>query len=176
MSSTITVTETVTETSTPSEPTCRLPSEVGDFKATASEYDGRPWSLYFNQLGTGSPLWLSPSSNMPEFYRTWQLDSEGYLMFRNTAAYISTTNPGTVRAQCIDKNILQNLIRDRPDAYSRIKGCVNSVTGELTLSAKGRTNILQCDGSYGSSLMMSSGHGEDVSQGSCIQVFPQVAL
>jgi hypothetical protein len=54
---------------------------------------------------------------------------------------------------------------------ARVRGCVNSVTGELTIEAAGRTNILYC----GAQLWISAGAGEDINRGSpCVPMYPKI--
>jgi len=55
-------------------------------------------------------------------------------------------------------------------SISLIKACVNSLTGELTMNAGGRTQMLICGGQ----LWMSETLGSDINRGGCTQMFPTI--
>ncbi|KAK4039372.1 hypothetical protein C8A01DRAFT_36670 [Parachaetomium inaequale] len=186
VSTTMTVTETVTETVTPSGPTCKPVSEVAPFKAEASEYlyNGSPMHLYANMINavTGGIAWQLPSSSTSPAVRNkfvWKLDADGYLVLAYNVppyayeyvAYVGfSNNYGTIWPQVGPRVNVENSIRQRPDVYAKIKGCVNSETGELSLNAAGRTNILWC----GAQMWMSFGAGEDINRGTCVKMYPKV--
>jgi hypothetical protein len=52
--------------------------------------------------------------------------------------------------------------------YAYLKGCVDPLTGELTVNAGGRTQMMNC----GSQLWMSNTLGVGVNRGGCTQMFP----
>jgi hypothetical protein len=54
--------------------------------------------------------------------------------------------------------------------FSYLKGCVNPLTGELTVTAGGRTQMMNC----GAQLWMSNNLGVDVNRGGCTQMFPTI--
>jgi hypothetical protein len=186
VSTTITVTETVTETVTPSGPTCKPASEIAPFKAEATQYlyNGSPVYMYANLVNTlsGGITWQPPSSSTSPGVRNryiWKFDADGYLALAYnvppyTYEYVGfvaiASNIVTVWPQVGNRAHVENLIAQRPGVYARIKGCVNSETGELTLEAAGRTNILWC----GAQMWLSSGAGEDINRGTCVKMFPKV--
>ncbi|KAG7291304.1 hypothetical protein NEMBOFW57_001317 [Staphylotrichum longicolle] len=182
VSTTVTITQTVTQTVAP-VPSCKPFSEVGAFKAIATE-TGSPLLMYASLVNgiTGGITWQQASSSTAAAIQNkyiWGLDSNGYLTVAYNIppytykyyAYMSTGAPGSNWPQIGTEASVTNSI-NAGAKMTRIKGCVNSVTGELTLDAAGRTNILYC----GQQLWMSAGAGEDINRGTCIKMFPKVSL
>ncbi|KAK3898757.1 hypothetical protein C8A05DRAFT_37646 [Staphylotrichum tortipilum] len=182
-STTVTVTETVTETVEP-QATCRPGSEVGPFYATATEFGGSPLQFYANMLNalSGGLNWTpgttstSPSAKNKYIFK---IDADGYLALGlnlppytfDYIVYMSTASAtGSNWPQVGTRASVENSIA-LGGKVTKLKGCVNSVTGELTLDAAGRTNILYC----GAQVWMSFGAGEDINRGTCVKMFPKVS-
>jgi len=180
----VTVTSTTTQTVQP-QPTCRPGSEVGPFFATVTEQGSSPLLLSGSMPNclSGSLGWnYAPTSTLPRIRNEFifKIDDDGYLVLAynippysyNYAVYVSTRSdtgsnwPQVGVKASIDANIANGI------KVARVKGCVNSVTGELTLDAAGRTNILFC----GWQAWMSFGAGDDVNRGAaCVKMFPKVS-
>jgi hypothetical protein len=182
VSTTVTVTQTVTQTIAPSA-SCKPYNEVGAFKAIATEVNGSPLLIYANLLNglTGGVNWQQASTSTSAAVQNkfiWALDSNGYLGLAYNvppysykyAVYMSTGTPGSNWPQIGTQASVDSSVNNGAPV-TKIKGCVNSVTGELTLEAAGRTNILYC----GVQLWMSAGAGEDVNRGApCVKMFPKI--
>ncbi|KAK3337942.1 hypothetical protein B0H65DRAFT_308032 [Neurospora tetraspora] len=111
---------------------------------------------------------------------TWTLDANGYLELAQPvvgqtsvyAAYVLVSDTGasvSVRPKLkadVEAGVAAGTMK-------RVKGCVNAATGQLTLSANGRSNMLSC----GNGLYLSTGmDGKDVrSDGSCVYLTPTAA-
>jgi hypothetical protein len=81
--------------------------------------------------------------------------------------FVQTGSTGSLWPQVEPSTNLNNAIANGA-AVSKIKACVDSVTGELHLDAAGRTQILYC----GVQLWMSNNLGADINRGGCTQMFP----
>jgi hypothetical protein len=181
-SSVVTMTETTTTTVVPAAPTCKPPSEITPFKAQATEYGSTPVQIYANLLNglTGGITWQAASTSTSASVQNkyiWAINSFGYLVLANNvppysyqyAAYMSTSTDGSNWPQLNTEASVASQILNG-GKITRIKGCINSITGELTLDAAGRTNILWC----GQQLWMSYGGGEDINRGVCTKMYPKV--
>ncbi|CAP65083.1 uncharacterized protein PODANS_5_6710 [Podospora anserina S mat+] len=178
--STVTITQTVVETVSP-QASCKPGPQV--FKAFALEAGTTPvYYIYANLLNglTGGISWQGPSSSTAASVQNkyiWSIDQNGYLGLAynvppytySYTAYMSTASPGSNWPQVNTASSVDAQIAGGA-AISKIKGCINSLTGELTLSVAGRKNILWC----GQQMWMSAGLGEDINRGTCIQMFPKV--
>lgn len=186
VSSTVTVTSTTTQTVQP-QATCRPGSEVGAFRVTATEWNASPYFLYANMVNglVGGLNWnvgsLSTSPNIQSKY-LYKVDADGYLALAYnippyTYEYVAYISPPTTSAEA--SAWPQMITRASGEAQianggriAKIKACVNSVTGELTLDAAGRKNILYCGGQ----LWMAFGDGADVNRGApCVKMYPKVS-
>lgn len=171
--------ETVLATSTPVSVvplTCK-PRQV-PFRASTPFPDGS--TRWMNSVSNTIVAWQSfaPGTSGAGLYSsTWQVDAGGWLEHVNVlpgqtqvlAMYVDAT-----RTQATS----QVLVRPRSDVeqgvndgrWARVKGCVNAQTGVLTLSVKGRQNVLSC----GNGLYVSSGDGKDV-RTDCLTLSPVAA-
>jgi hypothetical protein len=146
-------------------------------------FNGNTLYFYANMLNalTGGLNWQVGSTSTSQSIQpryNFALDSEGSLYLHDRIApytytyyvYISTANSGSNWPQINTKEAVENSIA-QGGKISKIKGCVNPVTGELTLQdSVGRKNILYC----GAQVWLSAGLGEDVNRGGCYQQFPHV--
>jgi hypothetical protein len=82
--------------------------------------------------------------------------------------YVSSTGKGSVLAFVGQATTVKNLVSSGNGAH--LKGCVDPVTGELTVNAGGRTQMMNC----GSQLWMSNNLGVDVNRGGYTQMFPTI--
>ncbi|KAK0609939.1 hypothetical protein B0T17DRAFT_621233 [Bombardia bombarda] len=171
---TATASETVTVTTTVSPAgTCIPPAQVAPFKARATDYGTTPQLLYANMLNalTGGVTWqtatTSTSASVTNKY-IWALDTDSnlYLAYNIPPysyvyyAYVSTATTGSLWPQVNTKTSIESSIKNG-GKVEYVKGCVNSATGVISLSAAGRTNMLWC----GQQMWMSTGLGEDVNRG-----------
>lgn len=109
----------------------------------------------------------------------WALDSDSNLVLANPVppytfsymAYVSTTTAGSVWPQVAIKATVISMVNNGA-GVALIKGCIDPVTGELTLNAGGRENILWC----GAQMWMSYGNGEDINRGGCTRMYPTVPV
>ncbi|KAK4129916.1 hypothetical protein BT67DRAFT_446204 [Trichocladium antarcticum] len=180
-SSVVTLTETTTTTVVPAAPTCKAPLEITPFKTPATDYGSAPLQIYANLLNglTGGITWQAASTSTAASAQNkyiWAINSFGYLVLANNvppysyqyAAYTSTSAGGSNWPQVnTEASVASQILNGAKIA--RIKGCINSITGELTLDAAGRTNILWC----GQQLWMSYGGGEDINRGVCTKMYPK---
>jgi hypothetical protein len=180
---TITETQTVTETAA-AQPTCKDPATLGPFRASDSGHAGSVLHIYANMLNglhggiTWNTLFTSGAAAIQNRY-IWALDSDGYLGLAYNippyttkyTAYMSTASPGSNWPQVNTAQAVNAQVANGAPT-TKIRGCVNSVTGELTLDAAGRTNILFC----GQQLWMSAGDGADINRGApCVKMTPIVS-
>lgn len=180
LTATVTAIETATLAPEPVQPVCRI--NTGAFRAMTT-FINTDLYMYANMLNalTGGLIWrignTSPSQSVQSRYN-FALDSEGSLYLHDNIApytytyyvYISTANSGSNWPQIATKQAVESQIA-QGGQISKIKGCVNPVTGELTLQDSiGRKNILYC----GAQLWLSAGLGEDINRGGCVQQFPKV--
>ncbi|KAK3484988.1 uncharacterized protein B0T23DRAFT_53804 [Neurospora hispaniola] len=178
---TVTAIETATLAPEPVQPVCQI--NTGAFRAMTT-FNNNDLYMYANMLNglTGGLVWQTGSTNpspaiQPRY--NFALDSEGSLYLHDKIApytytyyvYISTANSGSNWPQVNTKESIESAIA-QGGRISKIKGCVNPATGELTLQDSiGRQNILWC----GSQVWLSAGLGEDVNRGgACVQQFPKV--
>lgn len=105
----------------------------------------------------------------------WRFDTNGNLLVANKisnvefAAYVPNRDINTDWPQLAPKtNVESNTARG---SWVQIKGCVDSVTGELRLSAKGRPNMLWC----GMQMWMSFTNGEEINRGVCERMYTIVS-
>ncbi|KAK4171801.1 hypothetical protein QBC36DRAFT_382294 [Triangularia setosa] len=169
----ITITQTVVETVSPPQATCK--SGIQIFKAYALESGTAPvYCIYGNLLNglTGGITWNAASSSTAGSIQNnyiWKLDENGYLGLAHKVPPYSTASSGSNWPQINTDSSVEAQVASGT-ALAKIKGCINSVTGELTLSVAGRKNILFC----GMQMWMSAGLMEDINQGTCVQQFPKV--
>jgi len=174
---TTTATATATATST-----CRIGAALGAFRAPATQHGTTPLLIYANLLNglTGGLTWTQPSSSLSAAVQNkyvWALDDAGRLNLAYNVppytykyyAYMSTASPGSNWPQVGTAASVASMV-NAGAAVAYVTGCVDSLTGELTLNAAGRKNMLWC----GSQLWMSFGLGEDINRGECVQMFPAV--
>jgi len=185
VSSTVTVTSTTTQTVQP-QATCRPGSEVGAFRATATEWNASPYVLFATLVNgiVGGVDWknlgsLSTAPNAQARY-LFKVDADGYLAVAYNIppytyeylAYIAlptTSAEASAWPQVATRASVEGQMANS-GRIAKIKACVNSVTGELTLDAAGRKNILYCGGQ----LWMAFGDGADVNRGTpCVKMFPK---
>jgi len=136
-----------------------------------------PYYLYDSQtnVATGNILWGGYSPGLYPRY-TWALDSDSslYLALKINGypytyyPYVSATGTGSVIA--VVENAAQVKSQVSLGTFSYLKGCVNPLTGELTVTAGGRTQMMNC----GAQLWMSNNLGVDVNRGGCTQMFPTI--
>lgn len=180
LTATVTAIETATAAPEPVQPVCLTNTDA--FRAMTT-FNGNTIYMYANLLNgiSGNLNWLfgstSTSASVQPRYNL-ALDSEGSLYFHDRVVpytytyyvYIGTLNSGSSWLQINDKQAVEGQIAAGAKV-SKIKGCVNSVTGELTLQdSLGRKNILICGGQ----VWLSAGLGEDINRGTCYQQFPHV--
>ncbi|KAK3947473.1 hypothetical protein QBC32DRAFT_84151 [Pseudoneurospora amorphoporcata] len=180
LTATVTAIETATAAPEPVQPTCL--SNTDAFRAMTT-FNGNTLYMYANMLNalTGGLIWNAGSTSTSQSVQSrynLAIDSEGYLYLHDKIApytytyylYVSTSNSGSSWPQINTKDAVNNMIANG-SKISKIKGCVNSVTGELTVQdSLGRSNILYC----GVQVWLSSTLGEDVNRGGCYQQFPKV--
>ncbi|KAJ4374711.1 hypothetical protein N0V85_009048 [Neurospora sp. IMI 360204] len=181
LTATVTAIETATVAPEPVQPVCLTNTDA--FRAMTT-YNGNTLYMYANMLPnavSGGLTWQPGSTNpSPAIQPRYNLalDSEGSLYLHDRIApytytyyvYISTLSSGSQWPQIATKQAVENQIA-QGGKVSKIKGCVNSVTGELTLQDSiGRKNIFWC----GQQVWLSAGLGEDINRGVCTQQFPHV--
>ncbi|KAK0665358.1 hypothetical protein QBC41DRAFT_232973 [Cercophora samala] len=177
--STVTVTQTTT-TVLPAA-TCLPPSEVKAFRAVATDYASLPLAMYANMLNalSGGMTWqpVSTSTSTSVQYKFFfKLDSQGRVVLAKGvppytyeyALYVATSSSGGLWPQINTKDAIQNSI-NAGGSVAFVKGCVNSVTRELTFEAAGRKNLLWC----GQQMWMSTGNGEEINRGTCVRMNPK---
>jgi hypothetical protein len=177
------VTTTVSATVTQTVSTCLKGAALGPFKASITEVNSNTYFMYANLLNglTGGFNWqvgsTSTASSIQNRY-IWSLDEQGRLYLANNVppynynyyAYMSTYSSGSNWPQIgTQQSVAAQIANGASITY--LTGCVDSVTGELTLNAGGRTHILWC----GAQMWMSYSKGEDINRGTCIEVHPHVA-
>lgn len=149
----------------------------------ATDYNGTPLYMFANMLNNalGVLTWQSDSSStsptvQDEYF--WALDADSNLVVAYTLppytytymAYVVTTSTGTLWPQLNTKAVITSAINSGAQV-APIKGCIDSDTGDLTLNAAGRKNILYC----GAQLWMGYGNGEDINRGSpCVRMYPTI--
>ncbi|KAK4215481.1 hypothetical protein QBC37DRAFT_458698 [Rhypophila decipiens] len=179
---TVSLTSTVSTTSTQTASVCLKGALLGAFKANATQYGSSSLNIYANLLNglTGGITWQAASSSTSASFQNkyiWALDEEGRLNVAYNVppytykyyAYMSTASSGSNWPQVNTETSVRSQV-NAGQAVTYITGCVDSVTGELTLNAAGRTQILWC----GQQLWMSSNLGTDINRGVCVQMFPKV--
>ncbi|KAM7198737.1 hypothetical protein V8F20_006052 [Naviculisporaceae sp. PSN 640] len=180
---TVSLTSTASATFTQATGTCLKGATLGAFKANATQYNNTPLNIYANLLNglTGGLTWNAASSSTAAGVQNkyiWALDEAGRLNVAYNVppytykyyAYMSTASAGSNWPQVMTESVVAAQV-NAGAAITYLTGCVDSVTGELTLNAAGRTKILWC----GSQLWMSySSTGEDINRGTCVQMFPKV--
>ncbi|KAM7220282.1 hypothetical protein V8F06_004248 [Rhypophila decipiens] len=179
---TVSLTSTISTTSTQTASVCLKGALLGAFKANATQYSSTPLNIYANLLNglTGGITWqaaLSSTSASVQNKYIWTLDEEGRLNVAYNVppytykyyAYMSTASSGSNWPQVNTEASVRSQV-NAGQAVTYITGCVDSVTGELTLNAAGRTQIMWC----GQQLWMSSNLGTDINRGVCVQMFPKV--
>jgi hypothetical protein len=181
ISLTATVTAIETATAAP-EPVQVCLTNTAAFRAM-TVFNGNTLYMYanvVNQLSGGLNWQAGSTSTSPAVQPKYNLavDSQGYLYLHDKIApypmytyylYISTNTAGSQWPQINNQSAIESSIANG-GKISKIKGCVNSVTGQLTMQdSLGRSNILYC----GAQVWLSSGLGEDVNRGGCYQQFPQ---
>lgn len=134
---------------------------------------------YMNVVSTVIAWQTTPVATGPQTYSyTWTLDANGFFQTANpigtavqvTVPYIDLSAAG---ASASTVPVASKLLADvqagvATGKYSRLKGCVNAATGEVTISGAGsRYNILDC----GNQLFMSNGTGVDWKP-NCATFFP----
>jgi len=129
---------------------------------------------------TGGIFWQAGSSSTSPTVQNkyiWALDSDSNLVLANAVppysyvymAYISTATTGSNWPQVNTKAAVMSSINNGAK-IAIVKGCIDSVTGELTLNAGGRESIMWC----GAEMWMSYGNGEDINRGVCTRMYPTV--
>ncbi|CCC12660.1 unnamed protein product [Sordaria macrospora k-hell] len=181
LTTTVIAIETATLAPEPVQPVCQINTDA--FRAT-SKINGNDYYIYANLLNalTGGTNWqVGSTSNAASIQNRYNIaiDSEGYLYLHDNVPpysyiyyfYISTINNAPSNwPQVNTKATVEAQIR-AGSQISKIKGCVNPATGELTLQdSVGRNNILWC----GAQMWLSRGLGEEINRGVCQQVFPKV--
>lgn len=178
---TVTVTDTATATTTIISTSTSaiftgscLPTPT--FTAVA-QAQNTPYYLLDNQVGvsqTGDALWEPYNAGNAVKY-TFAFDADGYLFLPGMIPpfttmtyymYAGLGTSGSLFPQIASQAIVAAGVAAGVRAY--ITGCVNSVTGALTLSTAGRSEILWCSGE----LWMSNNEGSDVGGRQCVEVFP----
>lgn len=187
---TSTVTETassttvISETSTPTSivtVTCKAPGFVFHANVVQSN-DGS--IRYLNSANNNLPAWqigLRPTSPLESLVmlnaHSWVFDAQGYLETAFTPlgsteiavpyVDISSTTPTSVRVTTRPKSDIEAGVR--AGTYARIRGCIDALTNEITLSVAGKQNILNC----GNNLYMSTGVGSELPAiYNCVRLFP----
>jgi hypothetical protein len=136
--------------------------------------------MYANSLTgqNGNFFWYpNTASSQPGLKNKYILsvDNDGHLQLASNLppysdkfdAYVNTASSGSLWLQFATKASVDSSISGG-SPFSRIKACVDSVTGELHLAAAGRTQILYC----GVQLWLSNNMGAD--RGACTQMFPLI--
>ncbi|KAK3326050.1 hypothetical protein B0H66DRAFT_616880 [Apodospora peruviana] len=181
--STALVTATTSATTTQVVGSCLTGAVLGAFKANATQYNNSPLNIYANLLNglTGGLTWNAASASTAAAVQNkyiWALDAAGRLNVAYNVppytykyyAYMSTATQGSNWPQVNTEASVASQVNSGA-AVTYLVGCVDSVTGELTLNAAGRTHILYC----GSQLWMSyTSTGEDSGRGTCTEMFPRV--
>ncbi|KAK3502313.1 hypothetical protein B0T13DRAFT_165297 [Neurospora crassa] len=180
LTATVTAIETATLAPEPVQPVCQI--NTGAFRAVTT-FNNNDLYMYTNLMNdlVGGINWQAGSTSTSQSIQpryNFALDSEGSLYLHDRIApytytyyvYIPITNSGSQWPQVNTKESIEYAIT-QGSRISKIKGCVNPVTGELTLQDSiGRKNILYC----GAQLWLSAGLGEDINRGGCVQQFPKV--
>ena len=108
----------------------------------------------------------------------WALDANNNLVLANAVppfpwqymAYVYYNTPNSVFPQIFQASWVLNSI-NAGQSIATVKGCIDPVTGKLTLNAAGRTNILFS----GWEMWLSYDIGSDLgSRGINLQMFPTV--
>jgi hypothetical protein len=109
----------------------------------------------------------------------WALDSDGYLYlaYKNPpyissiyyVCVVSSSSTAGLWPRLDSQNYVDSVVAAYPGTFDKVKGCIDSVTGALTLSALGRTNILWC----GVELWFSFGNGSEIGRGVCTKMHPK---
>jgi hypothetical protein len=166
-------TTTVSVTSTPTVVVpldCKPKGQT--FRASSPLNDGT--TRWMNVVNQAMVAWqIFPGAVLPQYLAssTWVLDSNGYLELPNAgsvalAAYVDLSKTGpSVQVVTAAKAVVDAAVA--AGTWARVRGCVNSDTNELTMTANERSNILTC----GNALFMSTGNGGDIQLG-CVQLFP----
>lgn len=179
---TISAVETATSTSTPVSVVPLVCKPRGlSFRAHNPFPDGS--TRWMNIAGNTVIAWQSFSGvpvpgSASALTSTWVLDSNGYLELAQPvtgqtsvyAAYVLVSDKGaTVSVRPKLKADVEAGVA--AGTMQRVKGCVNAGTGQLTLSANGRGNMLSC----GNGLYLSTGtDGKDV-RSDCVYLAPVAA-
>ncbi|EGO59735.1 hypothetical protein NEUTE1DRAFT_145675 [Neurospora tetrasperma FGSC 2508] len=179
---TISAVETATSTSTPVSVVPLVCKPRGlSFRAHNPFPDGS--TRWMNVAGSTAIAWQTfPDTPAPgtasALRSTWVLDSNGYLELAQPvtgqtsvyAAYVLVSDKGaTVSVRPKLKADVEAGVA--AGTMQRVKGCVNAGTGQLTLSANGRGNMLSC----GNGLYLSTGtDGKDV-RSDCVYLTPVAA-
>ncbi|KAK3935089.1 hypothetical protein QBC46DRAFT_58518 [Diplogelasinospora grovesii] len=151
------------------------------FLALATDYNSSPLYIWDSQgvATSGTLLWTSASTSTSTAVQQkyiWSIDANGYLYLANKVspwtytfyAYVSTAASGSSELAFVASyTTISNTIA-AGGAVSFIQACVDSNTGEITMNAAGRTQILYC----GVQLWMSSNGGSDINRGGCTEMFP----
>ncbi|KAK3369889.1 hypothetical protein B0H63DRAFT_497141 [Podospora didyma] len=179
---TVSLTTTTAATATKLAGICLKGAALGAFKANATQYGTAPLNIYANLLNglTGGITWSAASASTAASVQNkyiWSLDENARLNLAYNVppytykyyAYMSTASPGSNWPQVNTEASVAAQVNNG-GAVTYITGCVDSVTGELTLNAAGRTHILWC----GQQLWMSYAKGEDINRGVCVEMFPRV--
>lgn len=175
--STGTVTSTVIQTVAPPAESCR--SDAGNFRAFAPGSAGGDLYMYAETSGSpggvsGSARWVAPptsSTNAGDLYKyQWYVDESGFLAMTYGSGTLKLTAWVPTAATSPSVLLLVSSSVGNPSIYTKVPACVSSVTGALTLSAAGRTNILMC----GQNLYLSSGTGSDTGY-ACTRMSPKIA-
>jgi hypothetical protein len=143
----------------------------------ATQYGNTPYYLYDTQTSPfqGQVIWAQYNAPLSAKF-TWALDSDSNLYVAHKIngypytyyPYVSLAGKGSLFPQVQQLAGVKNAVSTGNAAY--IKGCINSLTGELTLNAAGRTQMTIC----GLQLWMSNTLGSDVNRGGCVQMFPTI--
>ncbi len=143
----------------------------------ATQYQNAPYYLqdFQTSIVMGTVTWAGYNPGAYPRY-TWALDSDSnlYLALKINGypytyyPYVSATGTGSALAVVAQAATVKNFVNSGNSAY--LKGCVNPLTGKLTVTAGGRTQMMNC----GAQLWMSNNLGVDVNRGGCTQMFPTI--
>ncbi|KAK3485467.1 uncharacterized protein B0T23DRAFT_367577 [Neurospora hispaniola] len=179
----VTITETVSATSTVTVTTTSTPSTVVPLTCQPTGYNFLVSTPYTSATSGVKSLWLWGVSNQvlwvgyggtgvpSQLAASWTLDSNGSVQWRgtNSILYVSTgSSAASVQVKLGDRNSVDAGVA--AGSMARIKGCVDANTGQITVSADGRHNLVQC----GSGIFISSGNGSDAGS-SCVQATPTLS-
>ncbi|KAK6084427.1 hypothetical protein SCUP234_03216 [Seiridium cupressi] len=160
IASTVTVLTTTTPTSVVSL-SCQATGI--SFRVRAPNTDGT--TRYMNVVN-GLIAWQTSISNPSATLlasSTWILNAGGYLGLASgtqVAYYDVTSTASSVQIKIATPSTVATGIA--AGTYAEVRGCVDRQTNNVSLTAKGRYNILSC----GNALFMSSGSGTDI-RGDC---------